>query len=175
MRCPHCGTEISDDSILCHECHLSVEDGIPMNWYRFLIGPGLWIAGFGILILGILTMLGIPYVLQGFAPGVIYDSFKPLVVMDFVYGLILIILAVLCIITRFRLAAFQKKGPIMLYIVYALIILVSVIYSAASGWVISGGNARLFGMTEFSSLIGMIAGIVLNYIYFNKRKHLFYR
>ena len=174
MRCPHCGVEISDEAILCPECHLSVEDGIPMNWYRFLVGPGLWIAGFGVLILGILTMVGIPYALQGYAPGVIYDSFKPLVVMDCVYGLILIILAVLCIVTRFRLAAFQKKGPVMLYIVYALIILVSVIYSAASGWVIAGGKTRLIGMTELSSIAGMIAGVALNVIYFNKRKHLFF-
>ncbi len=173
MRCPYCGAEISEESVLCPECHLSVEDGLPMNWFRFLKGAGLWLAGACTLILGILTMLGVPYVLQGFAPGVIYDNFKPLVVMDFVYGVVLIALAVLCIITRFRLAAFQKKGPVMLYIVYALIILCSVVYSAASSWVISGGTARLIGLTELSSIAGMIAGVILNVIYFNRRKHLF--
>ena len=175
MRCPYCGVELPDEAVLCPDCHLSLEDGKPMNWYRFLVGPGLWLAGFGVLILGILTMVGVPYFLQGYAPGVIYDSFKPLVVMDFVYGLVLIALAVLCIVTRFRLAAFQKKGPVMLYIVYALIILASVAYSAVSGWVISGGKAQLIGLTELGSIAGMIAGVALNVIYFNKRKHLFYR
>ncbi len=175
MRCPYCGAEIRNESVLCPACHVSVEDGMPMNWYRFLVSIGLWIAGIGTVILGFLTMFGMPYLIQGYAPGVIYDSFPPLVVMDCVYGIALVVLGALFIVTRFRLADFRRRGPILLYVVYALVILVSVLYSAASGWVITGGETLLLGAPEIFSLVGMIAGVALNVIYFHKRKHLFYQ
>ena len=175
MQCPYCAAAIDADSVVCPKCRVSVEDGQPMRWYRFLTDIGLWVAGIGTVFLGILTMIGIPYLLQRIAPGTMYDNFPPLVVMDFVYGAVLIALGILCIVARFRLAAFQKNAPRLLYLTYALVILSSVVYSAASGWVIAGGKARLFGLTELSSVAGMLAGVALNMIYFSKRKHLFFR
>ena len=174
MQCPYCAAKISGDSVVCPECSLSVEDGLPMRWYRFLVGPGLWIAGLGTAALGMLTMFGMQYLIQGYAPGVIYDSFPPLVVADAVYGVILVALAVTFIVARFRLAAFKKSGPLLLYIAYALVILASVIYSAVSGLVVAGAQARLVGLSEISAVLGMIAGVALNVVYFNKRMHLFY-
>lgn len=175
MQCPYCAATIPGDSVVCPQCSVSVEDGLPMKWYRFLVGPGLWIAGAVTLILGILTMVGIPYLIQGYAPGTIYDNFPPLVVMDFAYGLILLALAAMFIVARFRLADFRKSGPRLVCIAYVLVILASVIYSAASGRVASGGTAPLITLTEISSILGMIAGVTLNVIYFKKRTHLFFR
>ena len=76
---------------------------------------------------------------------------------------------------RHRLADFRKSGPRLVCIAYVLVILASVIYSAASGRVASGGTAPLITLTEISSILGMIAGVTLNVIYFSKRKHLFFR
>ena len=175
MQCPYCAAKIPGDSVVCPRCSVSVEDGLPMKWYRFLTGPGLWIAGILTGILGILTMIGIPYLIQGCAPGTIYDNFPPLVVMDFAYGLILLALAAAFVVARFRLADFRRSGPRVVCIAYALVILASVVYSAASGRVASGGTAPLISLTEISSILGMIAGVALNVIYFRKREHLFYR
>ena len=174
MQCPYCAAKIPGERVVCPACHVCVEDGTPMKWYSFLTGPGLWIAGILTGILGILTMVGIPYLIQGYAPGMIYDRFPPLVVMDFVYGAVLIALAAAFITARYRLAAFRQNGPRLLYLAYALVILASVIYSAASGYVASGGTAPLVTLTEISSVLGMLAGVALNVVYFSKRKHLFY-
>ena len=175
MQCPYCAAKIKAEDVVCPECHVSVEDGLPMKWFHFLTGPGLWIAGVGTFFLGVLTMIGIPYLMQGRYPGMMYDSFPPLVVMDFVYGAVLMGLGVLCVVARFRLLGFKRNGPRMVCILYALIILSSVVYSAASGYVVSGGKAILIGLPELGSLLGMIAGVALNVIYFRKRSHLFYR
>ena len=175
MQCPYCGAEIADESVVCPACRVSVEDGLPMNWYRFLTGMILWIAGIGTVLLGIMTMIGIPYLMQRIAPGTMYDAFPPLVVMDFVYGAVLIALGILCIVARFRLADFKRNAPRMVCVLYALIVLSSAVYSAASGFVVSGGKAPLVGLSEISSVLGMVAGVVLNAIYFRKRIHLFDR
>ena len=175
MRCPYGGAEIHSESILCPACHVSVEDGLPMRWYRFLITVGLWLAGVGTVLLGFAAMFGMPYLIQGYAPGVIYDSFPPLVVMDCVYGIALAVFGAMFIVARFRLAALRRSGPILLCVVYALVILISVLYSAASGRVVAGDAAPLIGMPELCSLLGMLIGVTMNVIYFRKRKHLFYQ
>ena len=175
MQCPYCAAAIDADSVVCPKCRVSVEDGQPMRWYRFLTDIGLWVAGIGTVFLGILTMIGIPYLLQRIAPGTMYDNFPPLVVMDFVYGAILIALGILCIVARFRLSDFKRSGPRMVCILYALIILSSAVYSAASGFVVSGGKAPLVSLSEIGSVLGMIAGVALNAVYFRKRIHLFDR
>ncbi len=175
MQCPYCAAEIAAESVVCPECRVSVTDGLPMNWYRFLAGPGLWIAGILTGFLGILTMIGIPYLIQGYAPGAVYDNFPSLVLIDCVFGAALIALAAAFIVARFRLADFRKSGPRLVCITYALVILISAAYSAVSGRVVSGGTAPLLGLTELGPILGMIAGVALNVIYFKKRMHLFYR
>ena len=164
MQCPYCAAEIDAGDVVCPACHLSVEDGLPMNWYRFLTRTGLWIACAGTILLGIMTMVGVPYLMQHIAPGAMYDNFPPLVVMDFVYGAVLIVLGILCIVARFRLADFKRSGPRMVSILYALIILSSAVYSAVSGSVVAGNGRILVGLTEISSVLGMIAGVALNVI-----------
>lgn len=174
MHCPKCASNVPEGRPVCPNCGAALDPGLPMKWYRFLITAGLWIAGIGTIILGIATMLGVPYMLQGLIPGAIYDAFHPLVFLDSAYGLILIVLGVMFILTRFRLTAWRTNGPRTLYCTYALVIVSSLIYSAVCSWVIGTPASQLVGLNELSSIAGMIAGITLNVIYFNKRKHLFY-
>ncbi len=184
MSCPTCGAQIPEDALSCPNCSasipteentaLAVLPELPMAWYHFLVRLGLWIGGAIILLVGLAELLGLPYTLQGMDAGLVYAALPPLMLLDFAYGLIGVVCGILLFVARFRLAAFRRSGPVLLYVSYGLVVASSVVYSMLSRALISP-EAALFGITELSQLVGMVAGIVLNMIYFNKRSYLFYQ
>ena len=100
----------------------------------------------------------------------------------------LIVIAVYAVITRFMLSSYKKAGPVMLYALYALNAVVTVLYAVFCG-IIAGDRSDIVYITEFyaveldlvastlsTAVINVIVAIVmiiLNIVYFNKRKHMF--
>ena len=173
MRCPNCAAEIGDGDLICLSCGCETVSGLSMRWYLFLTHLGLWIAGFVSIALGIANMVGIQYLVQGFPPGAVYDTFPPLTYIDFVYGLLLIGLGVLFILCRFRLRSFKKHAPLLLNVTYAALILLAAVYSVVSSLAVGTPASRLVGVNEIASIAGMLLGVGLNTAYFKKRAFLF--
>ena len=104
----------------------------------------------------------------------VYAMFDGLKTLDVLYGAACIALAVYMIVVRFRLAGYYKNGPAMFISTYAIALLINVIYYVAVitivPEIVEAGNvtANIVG-----TVIGNVLMIVLNNIYFKKRKHLF--
>jgi len=103
-------------------------------------------------------------------PEFVYSFFPGLKQTDYITGALMIGLAVFAIVVRMKLAGFKQGAPKMYLVFLAVSIVVSVGYLIA----VSG----IVGETTFdSNTIGQIVGsgvmIVVNYIYFKNRAHLF--
>lgn len=153
---------------------ISVETDLPMRWFRFLTRYGLWIAGVGMILFGCVILLGLQHLLVGIDPSVLYMQNHALLLADFAFGLVCIGIGVCCIITRFRLVQFRRSSPKLVYITHAMLVLTPMIYTVFSGICIGESLSSLLNLQLAAQFAGLIAGIVLHVIYFNKRNHLFY-
>lgn len=86
----------------------------------------------------------------------------------------MVLLGVLALITRFMLSGYKKRGPAM-YIGYliASIVMFLVYICAFYIIVISVESTVSISSDSYISLVTSIVLLVLNVIYFKKRKHLF--
>ncbi len=182
MLCEKCGTSIPEGSETCPNCgapadtmQLQAPEELPMNWYNFLIRFGLWIAGILVLLIGLMQLLGLPYIMRDLDYMLIYAQYPLLMFLDLIYGVSCLGLGAMFIVTRFRMAGFKAKSPKLLYYSYALCILTPLLYSFIAGRIMGIPAKELFGLFEVFQLLGTAAGVALNVIYFNKREHLFYR
>ena len=194
MFCPKCGLEIPDGSKFCTRCGAALlstqqasaqpETGssamnhnnqpyqpdamkYPMNWYKFLIYFALFASAVLNAISGIIYMTGGQY--EGYA-SMVYAFYGSLKTLDIIMGILCIAVAVFAILTRFSLAKFQVNGPRNLYVLYIVNFCLVLIYAIAIG-AITGIN--VFTASIVANLITSIVMVVVNYIYFNKRKELF--
>ena len=141
-----------------------------MGWYKFLINFALWVGAIANLAMGILYLTGYIYIAEEVDPAMAYMAFPQLKTYDVIYGVGCCLLAVLQIVARFRLARYKKNGPALLNASYIIAIALSVLYSFLLG--------RLFGHTGalVESMTGLITSAVIlliNIVYFKKRKELF--
>lgn len=157
-----------------NESIVPIETDLPMRWFYFLIRIGLWIAGIGMILLGCVILLGVQYLLVGIDPSLLYMQNQALFFADLVYGIVCIGIGVCCIVTRFRLAQFRKGSPMLVYTTHALLVLTPMIYMVFSGICIGESLSNLLNLQMAAQFAGLVAGIVLHVIYFNKRSHLFY-
>lgn len=138
-----------------------------MKWYHFTIYFSLFASALINFVAGIQYMSGVQY--DGMADYVyyVYDGLKA---VDTLYGIICIGVAVLCIFTRFQLARFKVNGPMLLNIIYAVDAAVPLLYL---GIVSSITGMNLISSSTASSVVGSIGIIIINSVYYKKRKHLF--
>ena len=144
-----------------------------MKWFKFLIYFSLWAGAVVSLSSGILSVTGLTYSVygNGTTASFVYSCYGPgLKVLDVIYGILNIAIAVFFIYTRFRLAQFRKDGPLCLYIIYGAEIVVSVVYLIGVS-LITGVNA--ISSDTVSSIVTGIIMIIINRIYFRKRSHMF--
>jgi hypothetical protein len=181
--CAHCGKEHCDEAVICTGCGVSFEPAKkrPMKWYKFLIYFSIILGAVLNALLGVLYLTGWTYPLtNNISADFIYSLYgKGYRIMDMVYGVVLIAIAILGFVTRHRLAKFKKNGPATLYALYISSTLVSLIYtvlSSAFAAAVSDGTVFMIGYA-IGQVIGQIAGtalvVFLNYIYFKKRRDLF--
>lgn len=189
MFCIKCGTQIPDNARFCTKCGLPVGGQqaeiasqpafteaepmpMPMKWFKFLIYFGLFAGAVINLVTGLLTVTGMTYEIS--TPGVtakmVYSYYgNDLKLLDTVYGIVLILLAVFGIVVRFRLAGYKKDGPGLLYTVYGVSAAVGLTYAI----IVSVLTGVTLDASGFSGIITSVAMIFVNYTYFKKRSHLF--
>ena len=140
-----------------------------MKWFKFLIYFALWAGAILNIIYALQAINGTMYKAQGIDPAKVYRKFPGLRDADNFYGIACLIFAVWQIITRYALAKYRKCGPIFLYIAYVLGILISVIYMVSITTIVSNIDTSTCIAQIFINSIMLL----INWIYFHRRKHLF--
>lgn len=189
MTCPYCNADILNDAETCKFCGADVSaektqaPAIPeaaplqetpsrmgMKWFKLQIYFLLFADALSAIANGIMNLTG------GASRGEIYSDFGTLKPVDMVFGVIALGLAVFCIVTRFQLAEFKKNGPKLFYLLQLAMLVRSCAYEII-------GLAIIAPTTDVSvflsvkdiliSVVTMLIYIVINWIYFDRRRHLF--
>ncbi len=139
----------------------------PMKWFKFMIYFGLWAAAV-VYVLNAFNMFS-GRVYAGMADQV-YSAYPVMKPIDMAMGVLYIGLAVLAIVARFALAKYKKSGPGLFIAYYAGGAVLSALYAVAASLVI---GQPAFNLSSIVSLALSVVMIILNIIYFSKRKNLF--
>ena len=148
---------------------------LPMNWYNFVVNVQyILILLFNVVAIEMLLVQGGVF---GSKEGqeFMYGASGAFIAADVIYIILIVIASILCVLVRQKLVKFQKDAW-KWYIGYLIFNLAaSVLYyiGLASIYGSLGFEASVFGPRIIGSLLGTVICVVLNYIYFNKRKHLF--
>ena len=180
--CPHCGTPCAEDNNFCPACGKPIQHSqvlsdsktpdMPMKWFKFIIYVQLFLNALLNLGNAIQALTGSQY--DGNAE-LVYLMFDGLQTMDTLYGIVLLGLAAFAIYTRFRLSGYYENGPSCYYILLIVQLVASLIYTYAANELIASitGSSISAESTYIGNIIGNVLLLVINYVYFNKRKHLF--
>ena len=141
-----------------------------MKWFKFIIYFQLFANALINLANAVTVLTGAHY--QG-AADTVYAVFPAERAVDMVYGLLCLALAAVGIYTRFRLSSFKRKGPGLYLGLIAANILVPVLYMLLSSLVTRIPLTSLLDVNGVASLAANIIMLVVNKIYFDKRKDLF--
>lgn len=144
------------------------EKPMKMKWYKFVIYVQLFLT--------VLSALGTA---GNYMSGNIYGEYveniyavygNGLKMVDMLMGVLNLLCVPMAIIVRQKLAHFKANGPKLYLALYVYNAVISVIYSVIVGFVIGVG----INMMQMAILI-VVTGvfIVLNRVYFEKRKHMF--
>lgn len=151
------------------------QPGMPqqgMKWHKFLVYFALWANAILNVIMGILSLTGSKY---GAYKDMVYAYLPQMKAPDLVYGILLLVVAVLAVLTAVNLLKFKAKGPKLLTLLYIVSLAVAIIYIAWVMIALSGYGADM--SSDIGSVAGSIAGsilmIIINKIYYGKRAHLF--
>ncbi|MBQ8250028.1 MAG: zinc ribbon domain-containing protein [Clostridia bacterium] len=158
---------------------------LPMNWFKFLIYFALFANAVLNFINAIFQFTGLQYEMEGGRgyARLTYEIFDGLQALDIIYGIVLIALCGFAIFVRMQLAGYKSDGPKMFLIMYIVNGAAGLLYNII-GMIIMSNTARYWGTSiDMSAVIaecvGVVIGttlaVVLNNIYFNKRRHLFNR
>lgn len=143
-----------------------------MKWFKFIIWVQLFLSALGSFGSGILLASGQSYDLLGEegTSALVYAIYSGLRISDLVFGIAFIALAAFSIFVRFRLARFRADGP-MLYLASLICeVVVTVLYAIATSMFL---GEFVFNGSDITTIVTNIVLIILNTIYFKKRKHLF--
>ena len=142
-----------------------------MKWFKFLIYFALFAGAALNAISGIQMLTGEVY---GEYKEYVYAVFEDLKTLDMIVGILMLATAALGIYTRFRLAGYYANGPKMLSVVYAMAVLVNLVYIIGVNSILS--EAVMESVDTSSSITSMLVSavmIIINNTYFKKRAHLF--
>ena len=159
--------------------------GFPMKWHKFLVYFGVWAMAVTSFITAVTYLTGSTY---GALRELVYDAYLFLQAADIVYGATQLACAALGVYTALMLLNQKKIGPAALYCLLIGSTLSELIYSGLL-LVVTGGesyNARFLYAVQNSEagFAGTVASmiittgisaliIVLNVIYYGKRKQFF--
>lgn len=190
MTCKNCGAELSDDARFCENCGTSLDStennapettpeitdtpaapSYPMGWYKFLIYFSLFAGAVLNAFSAVSAITGMQYETAETSAELVYLIFPSLKSVDTMYGVALLALAAFAVFTRFALAKYKTFAPLCLYITYGAGTAVSLIYSVAVSNIIK--TSVFEDPAIIASIVTSIVMIVINVVYFNKRKELF--
>ena len=148
---------------------------LPMKWHKFLVYFALWAAAILHLFNGIMAITGKQYEAQGVRASLIYSFFPSLKTGDVIYGVLLIGLAAVTVITALKLLKFKKGAPMWLKMLYLLGLIASLFYviivtSALKKY--HADTSEFVGNAVISAIIS-VAMIAINHVYYGKREAMF--
>ncbi len=203
MICPNCGEKIPDNTVVCPLCSFSVKKqpapeiaesepaapeytdqkpALPMKWHKFLVFFLLWAETIGSFIGGL--AIALVALLQNSDTG--YLSVKVITVL---YGAALIGCAVIGGLALYGLLGMKSKGPrlymIFLYafsaatVIYetlgTIILHLPLFHLDVSSYVTSNGGEGVSVSISSPVITFVMAAlfVLLNCVYYRKRKHMF--
>ena len=180
MICNTCGAELEEGAKFCPKCGNPVGDAVnapvqtqevKLGWANFLSRFALWAGAVINLYNAIMMFTGLVYVSSGMTAAEVYEMFgAPLKTVDMIYGVILLVAVVVAIIAALSIIKFKAISGKMVCLVYAIIVLSDIGYVAATTAIL--GLSTMTPGIAANMAIGVVM-IVINTIYFNKRKHIF--
>lgn len=145
-----------------------------MGWFKFLINFALIASGILNVITGIVYFTGASYeIIEAGMAAMVYEAYPELKILDVVMGIFSLVFAGFVIATRFLLAGYKKIGPIFLYVIYGFTLVINLVYIFVGAGILGVSVAQLIDTSTISSLIVSVAMLVINIVYFTKRRELF--
>lgn len=152
----------------------------PMKWFKFLIYFSLFAGALVNLVMGFRLLSGGNYG-SSYIADLVYGYFSGLKAIDIIVGILFIVVAGFMVFVRFQLAGFKANGPKLFLLLYAVNAAVSVIYSV--GVIVVCKSSSMSYLTDevvstviascVTQVIVSVVMIIVNKIYFDKRKDLF--
>ena len=146
-----------------------------MKWYKFLIYFSYFAGALLSASHAVKYLTGSIYTSQGCSQAevdLLYSTYGSLKTLDVLYGLACIGSAVLAIITRYKLKRFHRTAPTFVIALPIFSTFCSSMYSILSYHIVNLDVSETLPQI-FNVLIGAVIFILLNYIYFDKRRSLF--
>jgi tryptophan-rich sensory protein len=174
MFCNNCGTQLEEGAAFCPNCGSSVgvapAPQLGLKWAHFLSYFALWLGALLNVIVAFTVFTGSIYSAQGIEAEYVYAVFPGLKPVDMIYGVALLVLAVLGVITAVSIIKYKKNAGTLVCAMYLVSAIVAFIYLVGASSVLGqfAGNS--------SSVVSIIVGIVMffvNKIYFGNRKDIF--
>lgn len=146
-----------------------------MKWYAFLKDLGLYLYAIFVALLGYFTIIGL-FLTDGAEKTKEYGQ-DYLIIADIVFCVLLLALAVYAVVIRFSLNKFKAKAPMLLLILHGVDAAVNlgqlVVYEQVDPKLLAEMNVNYKAGTSLWMVIGGVALIFINRIYFQKRKEFF--
>ena len=174
MFCNNCGTQLEEGAAFCPNCGSSVSVApapqLGLKWAHFLSYFALWLGALLNVIVAFTVFTGSLYSAQGIEAEYVYAVLPGLKPIDMIYGVALLVLAVLGVITAVSIIKYKKNAGTLVCAMYLVSAIVAFIYLVGASSVLGqfAGNS--------SSVASIIVGIVMffvNKIYFGNRKDIF--
>lgn len=143
-----------------------------MKWHKFLIYFSLWAGAVLNLLNAVQYLTGSIYG-SGSEANLVYAYYDGLKAVDMLMAMLLIVISVFSIVTRFALAGYKARGPQMLMGLYLINMIAAVFYLVIASVVTGISLGDLVDSSTISSLISSIAMVFINKSYYGKRAHLF--
>ena len=147
----------------------SAESAYPLKWHNFLMVV-MVLGGIIAIVNGLNTITGMAYLQTGYSSSQIYSFYPELKSCDMVYGIITIAIGIFEFVVRSRLNKFKSNGPSSLTIMYVIAIVSLFIYLA---WASSATRINMMTSSNLGSLVSNIIFLIVNGIYYSKRRELF--
>ena len=192
MYCTNCGALIAENQTYCYVCGTAVSlfngnVGVvdiplqqacpppperPMKWYKFLVNFLLFFVAGAFAADGVVALT---YCSANAGSGLDYIAIK---LMFILAGAGDIYLALLAIITRFRLAKYRKDGLVLLLTFCVTVMVLGVFFVAFMMQTAEKLGVAMVSYTAAFIALGLLAIITLavmvaNAVYLSKRSHLF--
>ena len=144
---------------------------LPMNYYKFAIWVQLFLGALVYAVQGLGLLFGFWYeAVSGINAQWFYLFFPAMHIVDILFGLLYLAMAVGAVYTRQQMAHFKKNGPDRYYLFQIAGMVLSFLYAVLQGIICSTGSGI---SSSIGSLVGSGVVLVLCRIYFEKRRSMF--
>lgn len=144
----------------------------PLKWHKFLCYFGLWVGALFSIIAAVTIFSGAHYGLQSNV-SFVYSMYGSLKIIDILFGLAYIELALYTVNTALQLMKFKANAPGKLMILYILNAVVPSAQILLTAMVTGIPLNAMIDNTFLYRIVGVILGIMITKVYYGKRIDMF--